>query len=336
MWLIERAGISKMNLPPLILASASPRRRELLRQIRNDFEVVVSHVAEIQGEHLTPRELVRINAYRKARAVAKSFPDSLVIAADTVVCLENRIFGKPLDLAEASRMLEQLKGQTHEVITGVCMVHLREHRQKVFAESTRVTFRPLTSGQIRDYLRQIDPLDKAGGYAIQEHGDALVERLSGSFSNVVGLPMEMLSISLISEGSLGIDDRAHLKRHSYRVDTAMNRRKEGVGLKVMSRRHGASQTSSLFRDVLSWVNADRRWLADFSLHRPWLEHLDGLSARPTKSPANTLHQPAVRANRNSKKRSRSLRNIQCAGEQFLNHLLQPSRLQRLLCLTRNH
>jgi nucleoside triphosphate pyrophosphatase len=93
-------------------------------------------------------------------------------------------------------MLEQLKGQTHEVITGVCLVHLRAHRQKAFVESTRVKFRPLTSGQIRDYLSQIDPLDKAGGYAIQEHGDALVETISGSFSNVVGLPLETLSIEL--------------------------------------------------------------------------------------------------------------------------------------------
>ena len=185
-----------MNLPPLILASASPRRQELLRQIRGDFRVVVSHAIEIQGEHVTPRELVRINAYRKALAVAKQFPDSLVIGADTVVCLENRIFGKPLDLADASRMLEELERQTHEVITGVCLVHLRAHRQRVFAESTSVKFRPLTSGQIRNYLSQIDPLDKAGGYAIQEHGDALVETISGSLSNVVGLPLEMLRTEL--------------------------------------------------------------------------------------------------------------------------------------------
>jgi len=185
-----------MNLPPLILASASPRRQELLRQIRSDFQVVVSRVTEVQGEHLTSRELVRINAYRKAGAVAKTFPDSLVIGADTVVCLQTRIFGKPLDLTEANWMLEQLKGRTHEVITGVCMIHLRKHRLRVFAESTLVTFRPLTSAQIRNYLSQIDPLDKAGGYAIQEHGDALVETISGSFSNVVGLPLEMLRTEL--------------------------------------------------------------------------------------------------------------------------------------------
>ena len=185
-----------MNRPPLILASASPRREELLRQIRSDFRVVVSHVTEVQGDHVTPWELVRINAYRKARAVAREFPDSLVIGADTVVCLENRIFGKPLDLEDASRMLQELEGQTHEVITGVCLVHLREHRQKVFADSTSVRFRPLTSGQIRNYLSQINPLDKAGGYAIQEHGDALVETISGSLSNVVGLPLEMLRTEL--------------------------------------------------------------------------------------------------------------------------------------------
>ena len=186
-----------MNLPPLILASASPRRQELLRQIQSDFRVVVSNVAEVQGEHVTPRELVRINAYRKAHAVATKFPDSLVIGADTVVCLENRIFGKPRDLEEASRMLQELEGQAHEVITGVCLVQLRAHRQTVFAESTAVKFRALTSGQIRNYLGQINPLDKAGGYAIQEHGDALVETISGSLSNVVGLPLEMLRTQLI-------------------------------------------------------------------------------------------------------------------------------------------
>ena len=117
-------------------------------------------------------------------------------SADTTVCLEHRIFGKPSDLADAERMLEQLQGRTHEVVTAICLVHLREHRQKVFAESTSVTFRPLNGDIIRQYLSLIDPLDKAGAYAIQEKAEMIVEEYSGSFSNVVGLPLERLQVEL--------------------------------------------------------------------------------------------------------------------------------------------
>lgn len=133
-----------------------------------------------------------MNAYRKARAVAKRFPDALVLGADTLVYLdrETKLFGKPATQAEAFRMLEQLEGRTHAVITGVCLVHLREHRQRVFAEWTDVRFHPLTARQIRKYLALINPLDKAGAYAIQEHGELVVAEISGSYSNVVGLPVE--------------------------------------------------------------------------------------------------------------------------------------------------
>ena len=185
-----------MKIPKLILASASPRRSELLARLGIDFLVVVGQVDEIAGEHLSPHEIVRINAYRKARAVSKKYADYLVIGADTTVCLEHRIFGKPSDLADAERMLEQLQGRTHEVVTAICLVHLREHRQKVFAESTSVTFRPLNGDVIRQYLNLINPLDKAGAYAIQERADMLVEEYSGSFSNVVGLPLERLRVEL--------------------------------------------------------------------------------------------------------------------------------------------
>ena len=181
-----------MNLPSLILASASPRRAELLRQLPWEFSVVPSDAPEIHHDHLTATEISQINACRKARAVAKRIPDALVLGADTLVYLGAQIFGKPADFAEAQRMLTQLQGQTHQVITGVCLIQLRSHRQKVFAESTDVTFRALNSGRIRDYLARIQPLDKAGAYAIQEHGDLIVKNISGSFSNVVGLPMERL------------------------------------------------------------------------------------------------------------------------------------------------
>jgi septum formation protein len=176
----------------LILASASPRRTELLRQLGVDFQVVPSDAAEIHHEQLTAQEVCQINAYRKARAVAKRFPDALVLGADTLVFMDATLFGKPATLEEAYQMLEKLQGKTHEVVTAICLLHLREHRQRIFAESTAVTFRPLDAVKIRRYLSRVNPLDKAGAYAIQEEGELIVESVSGSYTNVVGLPVERL------------------------------------------------------------------------------------------------------------------------------------------------
>ena len=133
-----------------------------------EIAVVPSAAPEVDSEQLTAREISQVNAYRKARTVAKKHPDALVLGADTLVYLGTQLFGKPASLAEAEQMLVQLQGQTHQVVTGVCLIHLRNHRQKIFAESTSVTFRPLTTDQIRAYLKRVDPLDKAGAYAIQE------------------------------------------------------------------------------------------------------------------------------------------------------------------------
>ncbi len=185
-----------MNLPPLILASASPRRAELLRQLGLNFTVVPSDATEIHDDQLTAREISQLNAYRKARAVAKKFPDALVLGADTLVYLGTTLFGKPADLEAAYLMLEQLSSRTHEVVTAVCLLHLRKHRQKVFFDSTKVTFRRLDEVQIRRYLGQVNTLDKAGAYGIQEHGDLIVKKISGSYTNVVGLPVERLRAEL--------------------------------------------------------------------------------------------------------------------------------------------
>jgi septum formation protein len=185
-----------MNLPSLILASASPRRAELLRQLGLRFRVVVSDASEFAHEHLSPLELCQLNAHRKARAVAKNVPDALVLAADTLVFLDDEILGKPTDLVVAQRMMERLQGRTHQVVTGVVLIHLRAHRERLFAVSTDVRFRALTADQIRNYFAQVNPLDKAGAYAIQERGDLIVEKMSGSYSNVVGLPMERLQTEL--------------------------------------------------------------------------------------------------------------------------------------------
>lgn len=185
-----------MNLPPVILASASPRRAELLRRLVRQFEIILGYADEFQPEHLSPSEACMLNAYRKARVIAKNFPDALVIGADTEVCLGRRVFGKPKDRAEAEQMLSDLEGKEHRVITGVCLIHLRLHRQRSFAERTRVTFKALGADEIVEYLDKISPLDKAGAYAIQEHGEMIVRKTEGSISNVVGLPVERLKKEL--------------------------------------------------------------------------------------------------------------------------------------------
>jgi septum formation protein len=178
--------------PPLILASASPRRAELLKLLRVKFRIIPSDATEVVHEHLTPLEICQLNAHRKARAVAKRIPDALVIGADTLVFLDNKILGKPRNRADARRMLARLQGRTHQVVTGVSLIQLRTHRERVFAISTDVLFHPLDAGQIRDYLSRINPLDKAGAYAIQESGEKIISEISGSYSNVVGLPVERL------------------------------------------------------------------------------------------------------------------------------------------------
>ncbi len=191
-----------MNPAPFILASASPRRAELLKQVVPEFEIVPSDAPEIHDDQLTAWEMAQVNAYRKARAVAKRRPDAIVLGADTLVYLdrETKLFGKPADRADAERMLSELAGRTHAVITGVCLLQLRRHRQHVFAEWTDVRFHPLNQQQIKEYLALINPLDKAGAYAIQEHGERIVAEIFGSYSNVVGLPVERIGEALRNGG----------------------------------------------------------------------------------------------------------------------------------------
>ena len=180
------------ELPSLILASASPRRQQLLEQMGLRFETCASHEDEVHTEYLTVSEICQINAYRKARQISKKFPDSTVIGADTLVAIGTRTFAKPRNEKDAEEMLAQLQGRTHQVVTGVCLINLRTHRQKTFSEMTHVRFRPLTRQQIREYIGKVNTLDKAGAYAIQEHGDELVASIKGSRNNVVGLPTERL------------------------------------------------------------------------------------------------------------------------------------------------
>jgi septum formation protein len=176
----------------LILASGSPRRVQLLREASFDPEVVRPEVAELSCDFLTPSELTRFNARLKAAAVASRFPDSVVLAADTVVALGQKVFGKPQDLDDAHRMLQKLVGKTHEVITGIAMIETKNARLTLRAVSSTVTFRSLTTREIEEYLKAVNPLDKAGSYAAQESASTIIERIDGSFTNVVGLPMELV------------------------------------------------------------------------------------------------------------------------------------------------
>ena len=184
------------NLPPVILASASPRRSQLLASMDIEFEVVPSHVEElIDGYDFIP-DLCEANARIKAEPIADIHPECLVIAADTMVYLEDTLYGKPTDIDDAHRMLTRLQGRTHQVTTGVSLIYHNEEISKSFSVITNVTFLSLDAGQISEYLAKIDPLDKAGGYAVQEHKQMIAKRVSGSVSNVVGLPVERLKEEL--------------------------------------------------------------------------------------------------------------------------------------------
>jgi septum formation protein len=182
--------------PQIILASASPRRERLLRELGLRFIVVCPDGIEELDGGAAPDVVAMQNAQRKARAVAGRHLHSMVIGADTIVVLDGKIFGKPRDRDDARRMLSQLAGQRHEVITGVCLVHHSLDTELVFADITRVWMRRLEPAQIAEYHAKIDPLDKAGAYAIQEHGEGIVERIDGSYNNVMGLPTERLQATL--------------------------------------------------------------------------------------------------------------------------------------------
>lgn len=185
---------------PIILASASPRRRELLKALGVQFEAIPSEAREVPEPQTNPENLVRQNAKIKASEVARRFPDRWVLGADTVVALGNRLFGKPASPQEAETMLAALQGRIHSVYTGLCLIHRSLAQCDIWHEKTQVGFRSLSLNQIRDYLKRIYPLDKAGAYAIQEGGERIVSWMEGSLSNVVGLPLESLEAALQQRG----------------------------------------------------------------------------------------------------------------------------------------
>jgi septum formation protein len=174
----------------LILASSSPRRRELLRHAGFDFEVQPSHIIEAIQPGEQPEEFARRAACEKAMHVAASCPaGSLVLGADTVVVIDGETLGKPADLQDATRMLRLLSGRTHRVHTGICLVRAPDEVEALTHETTLVTFRELDEEEIRGYVESGEPLDKAGAYAVQRLASKFVTRISGCYSNVVGLPV---------------------------------------------------------------------------------------------------------------------------------------------------
>lgn len=178
-----------MISPRFVLASASLRRRELLRAAGADFDCVPSHALETHDPELGGAGLVMANARIKALEVAEQRPEEIVLGADTIVWLDGHPLGKPDNMDAARRMLRELSGRVHEVITGVHLVRLFPLLQLEFHETTRVRFRMLDDDVITGYLACVDVLDKAGAYAIQEHGEMLIESVEGSRSNVIGLPV---------------------------------------------------------------------------------------------------------------------------------------------------
>lgn len=173
----------------MILASGSPRRRELLTHLAVPFRVVVSGEPEDSPER-DPARLAEELAGLKAGAVARSHPNAVVIAADTVVALDGELLGKPRDVAENRAFIRRLSGRTHQVYTGVTVISGGQAASGV--ERTNVTFRPLSEAEIIHYAATGEGLDKAGGYGIQGVGMALVERVDGDYSNVVGFPLALV------------------------------------------------------------------------------------------------------------------------------------------------
>ena len=173
----------------MILASASPRRCALLAQLGIAFAVMPSSVPEVRQPAESPEEFAQRTAYEKAREVADRNPGAFVLAADTIVVADGEVFGKPVDRADARRMLTRLSGTTHQVFTAVALI-APAHNVEQFVVETVVEFRPLTDADIDQYLDSGESFDKAGAYAVQGGAAGFVTRITGSHSNVVGLPVD--------------------------------------------------------------------------------------------------------------------------------------------------
>ncbi|RSK39535.1 Maf family nucleotide pyrophosphatase [Hymenobacter perfusus] len=202
----DTASLSSPARPRLVLASNSPRRRQLLTELGLTYEIRLREVDESFPPHLVRAEVAEYLAAHKASAYAPDLaPDELVITADTIVCLDDDVLNKPANEAEAVQMLQRLQGRAHDVYTGVCLLH-GDGRRVVFSDQTRVYFRALSLAEIDHYVRQYQPLDKAGAYGAQDWiGMVAVTRLEGSYFNVMGLPLHRVWEELEKLGAVGVE-----------------------------------------------------------------------------------------------------------------------------------
>jgi septum formation protein len=184
---------------PIVLASASPRRQELLKSAGIEFVVRPADIAEVPLRGETPLAFAERMALEKARA-ARHYADEIILAADTVVAIANEILGKPEDAGDAVRMLRQLSGKTHGVITGVCLSG--KDFEDVRSETTAVAFSAISEVEAREYVASDEPMDKAGAYAIQSGAARWVTKVEGDYYNVVGLPVELVKRMLREHGAI--------------------------------------------------------------------------------------------------------------------------------------
>jgi septum formation protein len=189
--------------PRLILASASPRRRELLAELGVPFEVIPAEVTEYEAADADPREMVRHNAALKADWASARHPEATVIGADTTVFVDRTVLNKPRDAAEARAMLRLLSGRSHTVFTGIAVRRRRDGLKLDQGVASEVQFKRLDDATIDLYLSRVHTLDKAGGYAIQEENELIVEKFSGSLTNIVGLPLDEMKQILTRAGLIG-------------------------------------------------------------------------------------------------------------------------------------
>ena len=204
---------SEHPIPRLILASASPRRRELLHQTPLRFRVIPSRVEETRRRAETPETYVARIAAEKAHAVAERHPGCWVLAADTIVALEGRVFGKPTNLDNARQMLTALSGQPHQVMTAFVLLDTAGKTTAAEVVASQVTFKALSESEVSAYLATGEPFDKAGAYAIQGKGRDLIAQVSGSHTNVIGLPMDEVTTALRAVGLLSASCPQQKKDH---------------------------------------------------------------------------------------------------------------------------
>ena len=191
---MKNQAITKLNLPALILASGSPRRAEILQAVGWQFEKITADIDESELPAESPENYVRRLAQTKAETVAAKLENALVLGADTTVVIDDQIIGKPVDLEDARRMLRLLSNRWHKVLTGVALVRKSgaNIETKVAAQETSVKFAELSDGEIDYLVEHGNPLDKAGGYAVQAEAALFIERIEGDYWNVVGLPVNLV------------------------------------------------------------------------------------------------------------------------------------------------